>query len=136
MKKAINKSAKSLWKMFPIIMGIIMLIALVNASVPSSLYIKLFTNNDLIDPVIGAIAGSISTGTPVVSYIISGELLKSGVSLVAVTAFLLAWVTVGIIQMPAEAMILGKKFTIVRNISAFIFAIIIAIIMNYILSLF
>ena len=136
MKEAINKSAKSLWKMFPIIMGVIMLIALVNASVPNSFYIKLFTDNNLIDPVIGAIAGSISTGTPVVSYIISGELLKSGVSLVAVTAFLLAWVTVGIIQMPAEAMILGKKFTIVRNTSAFVFAIFIAIIMNYILSLF
>jgi len=52
----------------------------------------------------------------------------------AVTAFLVAWVTVGLVQLPAEVMMLGKKFAIIRNITAFIFAIIVAIITIVILD--
>jgi len=61
-------------------------------------------------------------------------LLKQGISLLAVTAFLVAWVTVGLVQLPAEVMMLGKKFAIIRNITAFIFAIIVAIITIVILD--
>jgi uncharacterized membrane protein YraQ (UPF0718 family) len=46
----------------------------------------------------------------------------------AVTAFLVAWVTVGIIQLPAESSILGMKFALLRNISAFVLAIVVSIV--------
>jgi hypothetical protein len=36
---------------------------------------------------------------------------------------LISWVTVGIIQIPAESYFFGKKFTITRNIISFVFAI-------------
>ena len=75
----------------------------------------------------GSTVGSISAGNPITSYIIGGELLKEGISLFAVTAFITAWVTVGIIQLPAEASILGKRFALARNILSFIFSIIVAI---------
>ena len=39
------------------------------------------------DPLIGALAGSISFGVPVTSYIIGGELLEEGVSLMFVLHF-------------------------------------------------
>jgi len=61
-------------------------------------------------------------------------MLKQGVGLIAVTAFLVSWVTVGLIQFPAESTILGKKFAILRNISAFILSIIVAIITILILG--
>ena len=76
----------------------------------------------------GSIAGSILAGNPMTSYILGGELFNQGVSLVAVTAFLVSWVTVGTIQFPVESSIFGKKFAIVRNIISFIFSIIVAII--------
>ena len=69
------------------------------------------------------------------SYVLGGELFKQGVSLVAVTAFLVAWVTVGLVQLPAESMILGKRFAITRNITAFILSIIVAIITVSVVSL-
>jgi len=134
MKDAILKSARALGKMLPIITGIVMLVSLANALVPKSFYSSILTGNNFIDPLITALIGSISAGTPAVSYIISGELLKQGVSLIAVTAFLLAWVTVGAIQMPAEGLALGKRFTILRNLSSFILAIIIAVIIGALLS--
>lgn len=132
-KNSVKKAGKSLWRMFPIILGTILLVSLVNTLIPKSLYVLIF-DGSFIDPVIGASAGSILAGSPVISYILGGELLKQGISLIAVTAFILSWVTVGIVQLPAEASILGKKFAIVRNISAFILSIFGAVITVIILN--
>jgi uncharacterized membrane protein YraQ (UPF0718 family) len=52
----------------------------------------------------------------------------------AVTAFIVSWVTVGIIQFPIEAKALGKRFTFLRNLSSFVFSIIIAFITVLILE--
>lgn len=134
-KSAALKSAKSLGKTAPAIFGVILLISLISALIPKSFYSKIFINNIILDSIIGALVGSISAGNPVTSYILGGELLDQGVSLIAVTAFLVAWVTVGIVQLPAEATILGKRFTILRNLTAFIFAIIVALITVFVLTL-
>ncbi len=126
-KESIIKSAKMLAKTSPIIFGTILLISLIVTLIPKSFYLKIFTKNILFDSFIGSFIGSISAGNPVVSYIIGGELLEQGVGLIAVTAFIVAWVSVGVIQLPAESILLGKKFAVVRNILSFIFAIIVAI---------
>lgn len=104
-----------------------MAISLLKTAVPESLYSTIFTGNILIDPFIGSLIGSIAAGNPITSYIIGGELIKQGVSLFAVTAFLLSWVTVGIISLPAEMDILGKKFALTRNIICFIVSFLVAI---------
>ena len=132
-KKATAKAAKSLWKSLPIILGTILLVSL-TALIPKIFYTKVFTNNIFIDPLIGALLGSISAGNPITSYIFGGELLKQGISLIAVTAFLVAWVTVGLVQLPAESALLGKKFAILRNVSSFILSILIGIVVVLILG--
>ena len=104
-----------------------MLVSLFLVLIPDSFYTSIFTGNKIIDPLTGASIGSISSGNPIISYILGGELLSKGVSLIAVTAFILSWVTVGIIQLPAESMMLGRKFAITRNIVSFVSSLIIAI---------
>jgi hypothetical protein len=44
-----------------------------------------------------------------------------------VTALIISWVTVGSIQLPAEALMLGKRFAIYRNLLSFVFAIVISV---------
>ena len=68
------------------------------------------------------------------SYIIGGEQMFQGVSMLAITAFIVAWVTVGVIQLPAEALMLGKRFALLRNVISFITAVIIAILTVLILG--
>ncbi len=131
-RKAILKAGKSLWNIFPLILGTILLVSLVINLIPKSFYLSVFKENFIINSFIGSLIGSISAGTPITSYIIGGELLESGISLIAVTAFLVAWVTVGIVQLPAESAILGKRFAFLRNITAFFLAIIIALIIGLI----
>jgi hypothetical protein len=111
-----------------------MLVSLVLTVIPAGSFRALFTGNRFLDPLIGAIAGSISSGNALTSYIISGELQHNGVSLLAITAFIVSWVTVGIVQLPAEALTLGKTFAITRNIISFVSSILVAIFTVIILS--
>ena len=74
-------------------------------------------------------------GAPAISYVFGGEMLSQGVSLIAVTAFMVSWVSVGIITLPLESHFFGKKFAITRNILSFIFSIIVAITTVTILNL-
>ena len=124
---SIKSAVKNLWGSVPILLSIILLTSLFQVFIPHSFFEFLFRNNALIDSFIGSALGSVLAGNPVTSYIIGGEFLKQGVSLIAVTAFLVSWVTVGVIQFPAESLLLGKKFAIVRNITAFFFSIVVAI---------
>jgi len=101
-----------------------MLIAIIIAFIPKN--IAIVTGNIFTDTLVSGLFGSIAAGNPITSYIIGGELLQSGVSLVVITAFLLTWVTVGIIQFPAESYLLGKRFAVIRNLIAFFSAIVIA----------
>ena len=127
-REATHKSWKAFRNNMPILLGIVLLIGLLNNAVPKSLYSSIFMGIPLVDAFIGAFSGSILVGNPITSYIIGGELLDQGIGLIAVTAFIVAWVTVGVVQFPAESMMLGKRFAFVRNIVSFVFSIIVAII--------
>ena len=127
-KQAVIGAIKPFYRTFPILVGVVLLISLASTLIPKSAFTKLFTMNVFLDPVIGATLGSILAGNPITSYILGGEFLTLGISLIAIIAFLVSWVTVGIVQLPAEIMMLGKKFSITRNILSFIFSIIVAII--------
>jgi len=133
-KQAVFKAAKAIWRSFPILLGAMLLVALANTLIPKAAYGYLFFKNAILDSFIGSAVGSVLAGNPITSYIIGGELLAQGISMTAVTAFLVAWVTVGIVQLPAESILLGKRFAITRNIAAFLFSVIVAIITTAIMG--
>ncbi len=120
-------------RLTPIIIGALLLVSLFNNFIPKSFYVGLFKRNMMLDSVIGSVIGSISAGSPMTSYVLGGEFLKNGVALSAVTAFLVAWVTVGMVQLPVEMMIMGRRFAVVRNLTAFLLAIIVGILTMLIL---
>ena len=132
---ALKQTCNNFKKSSPFLLGIILFIAFLMSVISPSFLRTIFTGNTLLDSFIGSVFGSILAGNPVNSYIISFELLDLGISMVAVVAFIISWVTVGIVQLPAEASLLGKKFAIVRNLISFLMAIIIAIITGLILNI-
>lgn len=127
LKKSMSKSSKNLLNMFPLLMGTVFLLGLFMKIMPESFYGVLFGRNFLLDALAGSALGSAMVGNPITSHIIGGELLKKGIGLAAVTAFVIAWVTVGMVQIPIEAKALGKKFTFWRNVMGFISAALIGI---------
>ncbi len=133
-KEAVARSAKAMWRNLPVLLGVILLVGLISTLIPKGVYVNLFRGNLFADSFIGGALGSIMAGNPLTSYVLGGEFLKQGVSLAAVTAFLVAWVTVGLVQLPAESMMLGKRFALLRNLISFVFAIITAILTIIILG--
>ena len=121
------KSFKSFGASLPVLIAVVLLLGLFRENVSPRLISSIFRGDFFRDVIIGSVFGSISAGNPITSYIIGAELLREGVSLFAVTAFLVAWVTVGIIQLPAEAAILGKQFALKRNLISFVLAMLVSL---------
>ena len=135
-KKIFLKSLKSLLNTLPTMFGIILLIGLIKSFVSFESLATLFTQNKIIDTSLGSLLGSILAGNSMNSYIIGKEMLSSGISLFAVTSFLVAWVTVGIVQIPVEKELLGGKFTITRNVMSFFLSIAISLLTVWTLGVF
>ena len=134
-RRSARKTAGNLIHTIPLVLGVLLLVSLGITLIPKDIYRNLFTGHPILDPILGAALGSISGGNPLTSYIIGGELLKEGISLISVAAFILSWVTVGIVQLPAEALTLGKKFALLRNCLSFLAAIIISVLLYFTLRI-
>jgi predicted Fe-Mo cluster-binding NifX family protein len=122
----IKSSARQFGGALPVMMAVILLIGLFQAFLGKEVITSLLSGKGLWDTFWGAIAGSLFAGNAITSYIIGGELLEQGVNLLAVTAFLVAWVTVGLFQLPAEIDSLGMRFALIRNSLSFVASLCIA----------
>jgi predicted Fe-Mo cluster-binding NifX family protein len=125
--QAFQTSVRQLVNLLPILTGVVLIIGLFNALVSKSHLAAIFTGNKFMDTFWGACLGSLMAGNPINSYVIGNELMGNGISLFAVTALIVTWVTVGLIQLPAEATALGKKFALLRNSLSFLLSIPIAL---------
>jgi len=133
---ALKSSSRQFLNLLPILLGVLLLIGLFNVFVSRQALASIFSGDAGLDTLWGACLGSILTGNPINSYVIGGELLNQGVSLFAVTAFIVSWVSVGLIQLPAEVAALGKRFALLRNAFAFLLSIGIALLTVMMLKIF
>jgi len=123
----LKKAALNIYYVSPMILGVLGLSAILLTFITPAEIKTVFTGNPFTDTIYGTFTGAIMMGNAMLSYILGGELLKIGVSLYAVTAFLLAWVSLGIVQLPMEISFFGKRFVLIRNLLAVSFTLIISI---------
>lgn len=121
--EALRKTAKQYRALFPVLAGVMLLTGLFKAFIPKDLLLGLFSGSLIQDTFTGAFVGSLLSGNPINSYVIGETLLDMGLDLFGVTAMMLTWVTVWLVQMPVEISIFGARFTLVRNGVAFLVAI-------------
>jgi predicted Fe-Mo cluster-binding NifX family protein len=133
--RAIRSSVRQLTTLLPVMIGVVLLIGLLNTVVSKAVLISIFSGNAALDTLWGACFGSILAGNPINSYVIGGEFLKHGVSLFAITALIVTWVTVGVAQLPAEIAALGKRFALFRTAICFVASLPVSILTVVIFSL-
>ena len=126
--KQLKKALLGLLALLPMLLAVIGLVGVLRVFISREMLASFFQGNPVADTLAGTVAGMVAMGQPILSYIMGGELLEQGVSLYAVAAFILAWVTLGIVQLPLEAEVLGLRFTILRNVLAFVFTIAVAVV--------
>jgi len=125
---SVVKSFKSFLNIVPMMLAVILLVGLFDALVSQEILVSLFNGNMFYDTLIGTLVGGVSVGQPVASYIIGGALFEGGVSLYAIVALIVSWVTLGIVQLPLEQALFGRRFMIQRNLLALIFAMLVTIV--------
>jgi uncharacterized membrane protein YraQ (UPF0718 family) len=113
----------TLVKMLPMLLAIFGLIGLFQEFVPPELVYKyLNDSNGYMALLFGAIAGSISIGPPLAAYPLAETLIASGAWPPAIAAFILSWISVGIVTLPLEGSIFGYRFALLRNGISFLAA--------------
>ena len=136
LKTAAVGTLKSLKMIAPMLLAIIGLIGLFKTYITPEMLRTLFNGSALHDMLVGVGFGGISVGQPFLSYIIGGELLKEGASFYGVTAFILAFVTLGVVQLPMEFSIFGFRFALVRNLLSLLFSFVLAFLIAFCVRMF
>ena len=131
---SLQKTAKMFSRTFPNILAVVLLSGFFIEFVPLKRISDFLGGQLWADGLVGAGIGSISIGNPLISYVLGGELLDQGISLLAVTALLVSWVTVGSTQLPAEIQTFGARFALLRNGISFLFALVIAFLTHFTLQ--
>jgi uncharacterized membrane protein YraQ (UPF0718 family) len=134
-KKGLQKGWKQFLKQLPFVFSIFLLIGLFDVFIPKSVVVSVVgRGRGFLAILNAALVGSV-VGGPVSSvYPLGAVLLKKGATLAVAAVFMNAWIMVGFISMPFEISIFGKKFVFVRNVLAFIGAIIIGMLTGLILT--
>ena len=115
----------------PMLLAVIGLVGIFKTYVTPEMIRTLFNGSMLHDMIMGTGVGAVSVGQPFISYIIGGELLNEGASFYGVTAFILSFVTLGVVQLPMEFGVFGVRFTLWRNFLSFVFAFLVAFATTY-----
>jgi uncharacterized membrane protein YraQ (UPF0718 family) len=133
-KKTFFQTLNWFKELIPMLLGIIIIVAMLKqAWIFES--ISKYINNNFWWVVLADIFWSISVWNTINSYIIADSFWKIDNYILVITAFLISWVTVWIIQIPAESYFFGKKFVILRNILSFLFAIVGAYLVYFLYNL-
>lgn len=135
-RRAVSDASRQFRNLLPVMAGVVLLMGFASVFLPARILTGLFSGDAAWDSFLGACAGSLFAGNPANSYLIGREMLDQGISLVAVTAFMSAWVGVGLVQLPAEIAALGWKFAVLRNLCCFGLSIGMAVAVTSLLSFF
>lgn len=133
-KKSLKKAVKSFENILPQFLSIILIIGIMLSVVDTATITKLFGDNSgMVGVMLFAIIGAITLIPGFVAFPLAAALLHSGAGVMQIAAFVSSLMMVGIVTLPLEVKVFGKKVAIVRNVSAFIFSICVAIVMGVIL---
>lgn len=126
-KKSLLKTAPALLTMLGIV-GLIL--GLLTAEKISSL---IGAEAGIFATLTAALIGSLTLIPSLVAFPLAGSLLRSGATVMTISAFITTLVMVGIVTFPMEMKVLGKRFTLLRNGLGIIAALLIAFLMGVIL---
>lgn len=132
--KALKVALKKGYKLFPTILLILLLIGILFVLFPPQL-IREFLGGDLniIQIIAASLFGSFTMIPSIIALPLAGSLVDAGASYTSIAAFITTLTMVGFITLPLEIKELGKKITLWRNSLAFIFAILISLLIGVVI---
>ena len=139
-KKKTKMALKKAWKAFENIMPeflvVILLVGLLLAIMnPEMISGIIRDKSGWFGVILAAVLGSITLIPGFVAFPMTALLLDGGAGYMQIGAFISALMMVGIVTIPVEIKYFGKKLTIYRNVLAFIFSFVVALVIGMVMSL-
>ncbi len=132
-KRSLLIALKTLVKIAPSILSVIMLIGIMYGLFADKIALFFGQENGIIGFITIAISGSILHIPALLAFPLAGSFLSEGASISSVAAFITTLTMIGIVTLPLEIKTMGKKFAIYRNLLSFVIALIIAALMGVII---
>jgi uncharacterized membrane protein YraQ (UPF0718 family) len=127
-RQSLQVARSSLLRVLPLLVAVFTLIGLFQTFFPAEL-IKdwLGETSGKSSLLIGGLAGALAIGPPIAAFPLAGSLLEAGAWPPAIAAFIVSWISVGIITLPFEASVFGSRFALSRNMLAFLSSLLIGL---------
>jgi uncharacterized membrane protein YraQ (UPF0718 family) len=133
-KLALKKALKSFENILPQFLSILVIIGLAFAILtPETIQKLLGTSSGVWGVLAASLIGSVTLIPGFVAFPLAAALLKSGAGYMQIAAFVSTLMMVGIVTLPMEMRTFGKRVTIIRNVSAYLFSLVVALVMGVVL---
>lgn len=133
-RKAFKVALKTLLKTAPALLAMLGIVGLIlGLLTPEKISGLIGAEAGLFATITAAVLGSITLIPSLVAFPLAGSLLRSGATVMTISAFITTLVMVGLVTAPMEMKILGKRFTLLRNGLGILAALLIAFLMGVIL---
>lgn len=130
-RQSLLAARQTLWRMAPLLLAIFALIGLFQEFVPPEMiHTWLGADNHLVSLLNGGLIGAIAIGPPVAAFPIAGSFIATGAWPPAAAAFIVSWVSVGVVTLPVEAHVFGWRFALWRNAITFCAALLIGLLIG------
>jgi uncharacterized membrane protein YraQ (UPF0718 family) len=131
---ALKKAGKSLLGILPQFLGIIVLIGLLLALFdPATISRLIGSSSGWLGVLIASLIGSITLIPGFIAFPTAAMLLRGGAGLAQIAAFVSTLMMVGIVTLPAEIGTFNRKFALLRNGLAYVFSLLVALVMGLVL---
>ena len=133
-KTALKKAWKSFENIMPQFLSVLIIIGLALAVLsPETISMLLGTRSGLAGVLAAALIGSVTLIPGFVAFPLAAALLNNGAGYMQIAAFVSTLMMVGVVTVPMEIKTFGKKMTLIRNASAFVFSLIAALVIGAVL---
>jgi len=130
-KQALTKGYKAFTNILPEFLTVILLIGFVLSILNPQIVSKLIgTSSGILGILSSSIIGAITLIPGFIAFPLAKNLLDYGAGIVPIAAFVSSLMMVGVVTIPLEKKYFGSKLTYTRNALAFIFSIVIALVMG------
>lgn len=130
-KKSLLKAWKSFNNILPQLLGIVTTVGIVIGFLePKTIGIIIGDSSGFLGILLAAIVGSVTLIPGFVAFPTAAILLNNGAGYMQLGAFISALMMVGVMTIPVEIKFFGKKTTFIRNILAFLYSFIVAIVIG------
>ena len=133
-KTALKKAWKAFENILPQLLSILIIIGLALAILtPETISALIGTESGIWGLFAAALIGSVTLIPGFVAFPLAAALLNNGAGYMQIAAFVSTLMMVGIITLPLEIKTMGKPAAIIRNVVAFIFSLIAAVMIGVVL---